>query len=208
MYSSVQKIIGRFWESAPCNLDEIRIFGQTGSGNRNFWNRKWIQRKKLPIWVNRRPDISSRFRDTENFFATLRSRGAAILDFFEKQNYTCRLIFRALSNAVVRFRIGPIGAEKKLPKFSYLSAQVTWWWGVAVQKVQIGVGVTYSSTLCVFGVVGVVSTRRFAVQFPIERTWNRPIPTRNDRVMIENVKQYIVGERVSRFERITTGIYV
>ena len=62
-------------------------------------------------------DISSSFRDSEKNFDFSKAFPAAILDFFEKQNYTYPLIFRALSNAVDRISIGPIGAEKKFPIF-------------------------------------------------------------------------------------------
>ena len=97
-------------------------------------DRKWPSDFRFGLWRHTTKEhflskcgrrISSSFGDTDRKVEFSNSLPAAILDFFEKQNYTCRLIFRALSNAVVRFRIGPIGAEKKLPKISYLSAQVT-----------------------------------------------------------------------------------
>jgi len=56
-------------------------------------------------------DISSRFGDTGRNFEFSRWRQAAILDFFEKQNYTCPLIFPALSNAANHLSLGGLGAE-------------------------------------------------------------------------------------------------
>ena len=82
------------------------IFSQTGSGNHVIWNRKWIQREKLPLWVESRPVSCSRFRDMEGRSKISRWPPAAILDFFAPKKNTCRLIFRALSKTFFRLSIG------------------------------------------------------------------------------------------------------
>jgi hypothetical protein len=95
---------GRFFGGSP-------PIAQTGSGNVVFRGRFSNKGYRAYFLLKARRDISSRFRNSKFFFRFSKPLPVAILDFFKKRSYTCRLIFGPLQDAFYRLSIGRLGAE-------------------------------------------------------------------------------------------------